>query len=425
MKKIFFAVIFLALTASGFAQKHYFDIGSTRIKDSTGYTTFNKSGLFYQNVYIKGSILLDSLAKSRIYYDGYDLNWYNKKEAGNYIFYIGNQASKYEIRKYSDESYTAYNTIFRVDSNGVNIGIGTGTGAYMIDGTPISSGTTNLYGYLHKDTAFNHNQHLQVKTFAIYRGTDSDSTRFIVDANGSLLVEPVGTDITLGSSTGTGTKNIYAGEYYRGSTNLTTYYNTNTTFTNIPYLDKKNSFTVLNEFTGNDSSITAKGVKGLTGQTMLRLSSPGNGHQGIGIYNSTTSNSIYFYTSNGAALYTMDNNGFWLGDGTTGKPFLTHGAPTTSAVSYTFYGDLNTGLLRNSADNISLVTGGTSRFTTSTTSNTSTVPLIISGTSSYFLPPNLTTAERDAITPSSGMLIYNTTAAKLQVYSGGAWVDLH
>lgn len=410
MRKIIIAAL-LFLASNIFSQFQYQDIGTTKIVDSTGYTTFNRSVLFYQDIYVKKNILLDSLAKSKIFYDGFDVNWYNKKETGSYIFYIGNEVSKFEIRKYIDASYTSYNPILRVDSNGVNIGIGTGIGAYMIDGTPISgSGSTNLYGYLNKDTAFYHDQHFRTKTFAIYRGSDSDSARFTVDGNGDLIIEPVGSNITFGNTTGTGTKNLYAGNYYIGDTLIT---NKTLTWTKRAY------------FTAVDSSIIAKGVKGLTGETMLRLSSPGNGHQGIGIYNSTTSNSIYFYTSNGVALYTMDNNGFWLGDGTTGKPFLTQGAPTTSAVSYTFYGDLNTGLLRNSADNISLVTGGTSRFTLSTSLITSALPLEVTGTSSYVKVPTLSTAQRDALTAANGMLIYNSDSSKLQVYSAGAWVDLH
>lgn len=410
MRKILIAAL-LFLASNIFSQFQYQDIGTTKIVDSTGYTTFNRSVLFYQDIYVKKNILLDSLAKSKIFYDGFDVNWYNKKETGSYIFYIGNEVSKFEIRKYIDASYTSYNPILRVDSNGVNIGIGTGIGAYMIDGTPISgSGSTNLYGYLNKDTAFYHDQHFRTKTFAIYRGSDSDSARFTVDGNGDLIIEPVGSNITFGNTTGTGTKNLYAGNYYIGDTLIT---NKTLTWTKRTY------------FTAVDSSIITKGIKGLTGETMLRLSSPGNGHQGIGIYNSTTSNSIYFYTSNGVALYTMDNNGFWLGDGTTGKPFLTQGAPTTSAVSYTFYGDLNTGLLRNSADNISLVTGGTSRFTLSTSLITSALPLEVTGTSSYVKVPTLSTAQRDALTAANGMLIYNSDSSKLQVYSAGAWVDLH
>lgn len=37
---------------------------------------------------------------------------------------------------------------------------------------------------------------------------------------------------------------------------------------------------------------------------------------------------------------------------------------------------------------------------------------------------SLTTAERDALTPANGMLIYNSTTSKFQKYSGGAWSDV-
>jgi len=39
--------------------------------------------------------------------------------------------------------------------------------------------------------------------------------------------------------------------------------------------------------------------------------------------------------------------------------------------------------------------------------------------------PNLTTAERDALTAANGWLIYNATTSKIQAYAGGSWVDLH
>jgi len=38
--------------------------------------------------------------------------------------------------------------------------------------------------------------------------------------------------------------------------------------------------------------------------------------------------------------------------------------------------------------------------------------------------PRLTTAQRDALTPVNGMLIYNSTTAKFQGYEAGAWVNL-
>ena len=40
--------------------------------------------------------------------------------------------------------------------------------------------------------------------------------------------------------------------------------------------------------------------------------------------------------------------------------------------------------------------------------------------------PNFTTTERNAISnPVAGMVVFNTTDTKLQVYTGSGWVDLH
>ena len=41
------------------------------------------------------------------------------------------------------------------------------------------------------------------------------------------------------------------------------------------------------------------------------------------------------------------------------------------------------------------------------------------------LLPSLTTTERNALTASNGMVVYNETTNKLQVYAGGSWTDLH
>lgn len=45
------------------------------------------------------------------------------------------------------------------------------------------------------------------------------------------------------------------------------------------------------------------------------------------------------------------------------------------------------------------------------------------GAGTYLKMPSLTTAQRDALTPAAGMVIYNSTTAKLQCYAGGIWND--
>jgi hypothetical protein len=61
-----------------------------------------------------------------------------------------------------------------------------------------------------------------------------------------------------------------------------------------------------------------------------------------------------------------------------------------------------------------------------TTSPNAAALLDISSTTRGFLPPRMTTANRDAIsTPPAGLMIYNSSTNKLQVRTNTAWVDLH
>ncbi len=50
--------------------------------------------------------------------------------------------------------------------------------------------------------------------------------------------------------------------------------------------------------------------------------------------------------------------------------------------------------------------------------------LDLTSTTEGFLPPRMTTAERDAITAVAGLVLYNTTTNKLQCYNGASWNDL-
>ena len=51
--------------------------------------------------------------------------------------------------------------------------------------------------------------------------------------------------------------------------------------------------------------------------------------------------------------------------------------------------------------------------------------LEVSSTTKGFLPPRMTTAQRDLIAAVAGLVIYNTTTNKHQGHNGTAWQDFY
>lgn len=53
---------------------------------------------------------------------------------------------------------------------------------------------------------------------------------------------------------------------------------------------------------------------------------------------------------------------------------------------------------------------------------TASAALTVTSTTKGFLPPRMTTTERNAIaTPAAGLVVYNSTTNKLNFYNGSAW----
>lgn len=62
---------------------------------------------------------------------------------------------------------------------------------------------------------------------------------------------------------------------------------------------------------------------------------------------------------------------------------------------------------------------------TSDTPTNSSVGLELNSTTKAILNSRMTSTQRDSLTAVNGMVLYNTTTDKLQVYAAGSWVDLH
>ena len=123
------------------------------------------------------------------------------------------------------------------------------------------------------------------------------------------------------------------------------------------------------------------------------LSPGGTGTQGVIQVNGST-NVVGFITSSGA------------GDLAIGDFLL--GASVTAATG-NFIFDSSTGSIRlvTTADN--------------SVADASAI-MEMESTTKGFLPPRMTTTQRDAIgSPATGLVVYNTTTDKLNVYTGAAW----
>lgn len=68
------------------------------------------------------------------------------------------------------------------------------------------------------------------------------------------------------------------------------------------------------------------------------------------------------------------------------------------------------------------LTAKTDLANTFTATNTFTSGLVMTATDKAFVPPTVTTSQRDAIaSPTNGMIVYNSTTGVMNQYIGGAW----
>lgn len=80
----------------------------------------------------------------------------------------------------------------------------------------------------------------------------------------------------------------------------------------------------------------------------------------------------------------------------------------------------------NSSSGITSLSTPTDRVGIGTAVPSTKAKLQVDSTTQGFLPPRMTTAQRDAITsPPAGLIIFNTTTSSIETYSGSAWVNLY
>jgi hypothetical protein len=93
-----------------------------------------------------------------------------------------------------------------------------------------------------------------------------------------------------------------------------------------------------------------------------------------------------------------------------------------------FYGNQSgfTGFVFSGADGERMRVASAGNVGVGTAAPDAAAQLDVASTTRGFLPPRMTTAQRDLISsPPDGLVLYNTSTNKLQVRAAGAWVDLH
>jgi hypothetical protein len=157
----------------------------------------------------------------------------------------------------------------------------------------------------------------------------------------------------------------------------------------------------------NNSFTVSGGNSGpITGSTTFTVLSTGN--VGIGTTTPTSSFSRTLQvTGDGSSAITLSN--------TAATKKYSFGLTSTNSLG--FYDETA------SAYRLSILTTGEVGIGTTTPSTKAA--LDITSTTKGFLPPRMTTTQRNAIaSPPAGLVIYNTTTSNLNTYNGSAWVEL-
>lgn len=146
----------------------------------------------------------------------------------------------------------------------------------------------------------------------------------------------------------------------------------------------------------------------------MRITSAGN----VGIANTSPSEKLDV-TGN------IKASGTAVFGGQLRVPFGTSATPGMS-----FDGDSDTGIIRSAADELSFVTGGSQAVCINASNSVgigvttidASCLLQMSSATKGFRPPVMTTTQRNAISsPATGLIVFNTTTKKINVYNGSAW----
>lgn len=201
----------------------------------------------------------------------------------------------------------------------------------------------------------------------------------------------------------------------------------NLTFTGAQTIATSTGNLTISTSAGNGNIlITPNGTGDLIVNTTHLVVDTSAARVGIGTASPSQLLHVYMATANSNAIIAIEStvsNGYGA--------FINYIAKTTAGVSQTW--NVGVGILDgaaswtlyNTTDSItSIVAFTTGNVAIGTTTATTSALLNLSSTTGALLLTRLTTTQRDLLTAVNGMILYNSTLNKVQIYEGGAWASV-
>ena len=145
------------------------------------------------------------------------------------------------------------------------------------------------------------------------------------------------------------------------------------------------------------------------------------------------SSSLLLQNSSGTDLFKVRDDGrvlvdeyIYPADGTTNSRFRVSNAGGTYMYYSTGNLRLNPNLIYTSTTygTVLTVKANTGQFGLGTSGVDASALMEISSTTQGFLPPRMTSTQRDAIEATAGLIVYNTTDNNLNYYNGTSWTSI-
>jgi hypothetical protein len=262
-------------------------------------------------------------------------------------------------------------------------------------------------------------------------GTARVQDNLLINKNQNAATTITLTNITSGTSSQTQfIANSNVGSFVLGKTSTTfTTYKTIVAGDGILYNSSNGDISILND----NASGVIKMASG--GSSTAQLTLAANGNLTTSVNQNAITQIIVSNTTSGTlsqAQFNATSNGGNFVLGKTSTTFTTYKTLVANdGILYNTNGDISI-LNDNVSGKIKFTSGGSStaqatlfstgNFSIGSITDVGTAILQLTSTAKGFLPPRMTTAQKNAIgTPATGLVVYDTTLNKLALYTGAAW----